>query len=374
MVNSDENKSKNNQSVLYISAHAPTKLYPQAGQKIAWYNLEQYSDNYGESNLDVVVIANKAEIDAAQDLLTEHGNRLYTYPLSKLSKLKSCLTNYNLPLKFATRSHDKVTKKIQSLLYDNNYHIIHFEYSHAGVYLDLLLQSRLPVPVDNSSTSNKIIISIHDVISQSFLRKAENNLLLGIEVARIFAYEKKIYHLADELWVLSKKDQEILTSLFSISPEKIIVRPPKLSDFIYKVNRKPEKIEANSILFWGAMDRPENEQAVIEFVNQCFHKLIPRNPEYKLYIVGSKPSPKILSLSSKNITVTGFVEDPTPYFEKAAIGIVPLLKGAGLKLKTLEMLQVGLPVISTTVGAEGVAENDNLFVDDNIDRWDEYWS
>lgn len=344
---------------LFISAHAPTNEYPQAGQKIAFRYLEEYA-SYGI--VDVVVIANQAEVIAAKDLREKFSDRLYTHPLSQLNKLRACLTYFQIPFKFSSRRQTAVINKLQELLKQNTYDIIHFEYSHAAVYLDFIKQQI-------NSKQTKTVISIHDVVSQSFLIKAESNILLGIEVAIIFNYEKTLYSTANELWVLSQKDRDILTSLFSIPQERIIVKPPQLSNFIYQVKRHPEKIEKKSLLFWAAMNRPENEQAILTFVNY-FYNLQQKDPEFKLYIVGYSPTKKVLALKSDNIIVTGFVEDPTAFFEKAEIGIVPLLKGAGIKLKTLEMLEAGLPVISTTVGAEGVDFTGNkLVVNDNFDEW-----
>lgn len=346
--------------VLFISAHAPTNQYPQAGQKIALRYLEEYSNCYV---IDVVVIANKAEVIAAKDLVEKFDKQLYTYQLTKLDKVRSCLTHLDIPFKFSSRYQTTVVKRLQELLRENTYDIIHFEYSHAAVYLDFIKDQI-------NSKVTKIVISIHDVVCQSFLRKAESNLILGIEVARLFHYEKTLYSTANELWVLSKKDRDILTSLFTITEENIIVKPPKLSSFIYQIKRRLENIEPKSLLFWGAMNRPENEQAILAFVERCFYKLLLKDADFKLYIVGSSPSKKVLALKSKNIVVTGFVEDPTPFFEKAEIGIVPLLTGAGIKLKTLEMLEAGLSVISTTVGAEGVDFPANkLSVNDNFDDW-----
>ncbi|MBW4480082.1 MAG: glycosyltransferase family 4 protein [Tolypothrix brevis GSE-NOS-MK-07-07A] len=346
--------------ILFISAHAPTNEYPQAGQKIAFRNLEEYAKH---GILDIVVIANQAEIIAAKDLREKFSDRIYTHPLFKLNKISACLTYFHIPFKFSTRRQIAVIKKLQELLKQNTYDIIHFEYSHAAVYLNFIKQQI-------NSKHTKTVISIHDVVFQSYLRKAESNFILGIEVARIFHYEKNLYSTATQLWVLSQKDRDILTSLFSIPQEKILVKPPQLSKFIYQVKRHPEKIEKKSLLFWGAMNRPENEQAILTFVENCFSKLRQKDPEFKLYIVGSSPTNRVLTLKSDNIIVTGFVEDPTAFFEKAEIGIVPLLKGAGIKLKTLEMLEAGLPVISTTVGAEGVGFTGNkLLVNDNFDEW-----
>ncbi len=348
-----------NGNVLFISAHAPTNLYPQAGQKIALNNLDKYhADN---TAVDIIAIANKAEINAATDLRGKYKNNLFTYPLAVTDKFISCLTNLSIPFKFSTRYQATVAQKLQELLEKNTYDIIHFEYSHAAVYLDLI--NRI------NCNHTHIVISIHDIVFQSFLRKSENNPILGVEVARLFKFEKKLYSNVNELWVLSKKDRDLLTSLFTIPEKKIIIKPPKLSEFISQVERNIDKIQKKSLLFWAAMNRWENEQAAMIFIQKCFTKLLQIDSEYKLYIVGSNPSAKISKLRDNNIIVTGFVEDPTPFFEKAEIGIVPLIQGAGIKLKTLEMLAAGMPVISTNIGAEGVESSSNIFVSDNFDEW-----
>lgn len=356
---------------LFICAHAPTRLYPQAGQKIALDHLEEYAAIATE--VDVVVIANQTEISAASDLFARFSKNLCTYPLSKLTKINNCLRHIFIPFKFSTRLQSQVVEKLQELMSQHQYDIIHFEYSHAAVYLELLQQLITSQEINNQKINNqktKIIISIHDIISHSFLRKSANNIFLGIEVARLFRYEKSLYSGANQLWVLSQKDCDILTSLFTISSNKIIIKPPKLSKFIDKVNRVAEKVEPKTLLFWAAMNRPENEQGILIFIEKCFRKILTKHRNFKLYIVGYKPSEKILGLANENIIVTGFVEDPTPFFEKAEIGIVPLLEGAGIKLKTLEMLRVGLPVIATGIGAEGIdRKNQKLLISDNFDEW-----
>lgn len=354
-------------NILFIAAHAPTNLYPQAGQKIALSNLNKYYHQHKNNvNIDIIVIANKTEIDAAEDLFEKYNNNLFTYPLEKSDKIKNCFTNLSIPFKFSTRYQASVAQKIQKLTKKNTYDIVHFEYSHAAVYLDLINDL---IKNNINFKNTQIIISIHDIVSQSFLRKSEKNLMLGIEVARLFKFEKKIYSNVNELWVLSKKDQNILTSLFAIPESKIIVKPPPLSKFVYQIKRNLETIENKSLLFWAAMNRPENEQAAINFIQKCFTDLQTIDPEYKLYIVGSNPSIKIKQFENENIVITGFIEDPSSFFEKAQIGIVPLLQGAGIKIKTLEMLQAGLPVISTSIGAEGIENSANIFVNDNFGDW-----
>lgn len=347
--------------ILFISAHAPTMQYPQAGQRIAFTNLSEYA-NLSET-IDTFVIANKTELDAAKDLSLKFGGNLYAYPLNNFKKIASCLFYHQIPFKFASRYTLKIEQKILELITIKNYDIIHFECSHAAVYI-------AAVNKHISSTQTKTVISLNDVWTQVFLRQSGRSLLSSNEVVRTFRYEKTIYSLAQELWVSSTKDRDLLTSLFSIPNEKITIKPPLVNSFVYRVQRSPDKIEVKSLLFWAAMGRPENERAILTFINLCFRKLIEQNRDFKLYIVGSNPSKKVIALACQQIIVTGFVEDPTEFFEKAEIGIVPLLEGGGVKLKTLEMLEAGLPVIATSIGAEGItSQNKKLIVSDRLEDW-----
>jgi glycosyltransferase involved in cell wall biosynthesis len=346
---------------LFISALTPTMQYPQAGQRIAFINLLEYAAL--SEIVDVFVIANKTELDAAKDLFLEFDGSLYAYPLNSFKKIESCLFHHQMPFKFASRYIKKVEEKIQELLIINNYDIIHFECSHAAVYIAGVEKYINP-------TRTKTVISLNDVWTQVFLRQSARSWLSSIEAVRTFQYERTIYSLARELWVSSAKDRDLLTSLFSIPDKKITIKPHPANSFVYQVQRCPEKIEKKSLLFWAAMGRPENERAILIFIEKCFKKLIEQDRAFKLYIVGSSPSKRVLALASKQIIVTGFVEDPTEFFEKAEIGIVPLLEGGGIKLKTVEMLEAGLPVIATTIGAEGIIpRNKKLIVSDNFEDW-----
>lgn len=353
---------KTNPRILFISAHAPTEQYPQAGQKIALANLQTYQAQ--SVKIDVVIVANKQEISVATDLKNLCPDNLYTYPLSKYKKIYRCIIGCQLPFKFTNRYHPPVAEYIYKLLSEKDYDIVHFEYSHAAVYLHLILNHPRYRP------QTQLIISIHDIVTQSALRQSIKLPILGIETARIFKYEKLIYSQTSQIWVLSKKDRDILTSLFSISADKITVKPPKLSFFIDTIQRNINTIKPKTLMFWGAMNRPENEQAVLFFIDNCFQKILKKDQEYKLYIVGSQPSERLRSRANPNIIVTGFVADPSAYFAMVEWGIVPLITGAGIKLKTLEMLAAGIPVISTSVGAEGIDTSvKNLTINDHIPEW-----
>jgi glycosyltransferase involved in cell wall biosynthesis len=87
----------------------------------------------------------------------------------------------------------------------------------------------------------------------------------------------------------------------------------------------------------------------------------------ELWIVGRDPRPEVLELNGNGVHVTGRVEDVVPYYRQSAVCVVPLRAGGGTRLKILEAMALGRPVVSTTIGCEGldVVDGEHLLIADN---------
>lgn len=331
--------------LLFITAHSPSPKAVLAGHKIAFERLEYFAQKH---SVDLIIIANGDEIDRSVFVDMKNVNIVMIKPLNKWLKLKNIFFSGKVfPLKCSTRFDTEVLHFIQEN--KDNYHQVHFEFTHAATYCQ-------HVDFLNSILS----MTVHDVLLQQKLRSC-SFVLDPIDLPATFNYEQNVFKQMSTIYTLCEKDKDLVSSMYSIHKSKIDIIQPRLSSFTKTAasRRNKSTIEQKSILFWGAMNRPENQDAVIAFVEK--YNLFLIHHQIKLYIVGNKPSSKIQSLSSVNIEVTGFIEDPTPYFLKSTIGIVPLLYGAGIKIKTLEMLACGLPVLSTEIGAEGICD-ENLYV------------
>ena len=108
------------------------------------------------------------------------------------------------------------------------------------------------------------------------------------------------------------------------------------------------------LLFVGNMDYRPNIEAVKWFTEQVMPWLDQSIPNYMFWIVGVNPREEVLALKSAKVQVTGRVPDVRPYYENANVVIVPLFAGGGTRLKILEAMSLGRPVVSTTIGAEGL--------------------
>jgi len=125
-------------------------------------------------------------------------------------------------------------------------------------------------------------------------------------------------------------------------------------------------LERSGLLFVGST-HPPNVDALAYFLEYVFPLITAKQPDIKLYIVGQVPKNKLKYYDNSNVIFTGFVEDLRPYFEQARVYIAPLRYGAGIKGKILEALSFGLPVVTTSIGAEGIGltHTRDVFIEDN---------
>jgi glycosyltransferase involved in cell wall biosynthesis len=126
-----------------------------------------------------------------------------------------------------------------------------------------------------------------------------------------------------------------------------------------------------TLIFVGSMSYHANIDAAVWFVREVWPSIRQRFPDLKLTLVGSNPAPAVLALKSDAIEVTGTVPSVAPYYKDALVAIVPLHTGGGTRLKILEAMAASVPVISTTLGAEGLAVSpgENILIADTLADW-----
>lgn len=130
-----------------------------------------------------------------------------------------------------------------------------------------------------------------------------------------------------------------------------------------------------TLLFCGSMDMHPNQEAMDHFIRKVWPRVVAQLPNVDLYIVGRNPPEWLVKMekADSRIRVTGFVEDVRPYFRKATLFICPVVSGGGTRLKILDSLAMGVPVVATPFAAYGLsvehgkhllfAETDEKFAD-----------
>ncbi len=211
----------------------------------------------------------------------------------------------------------------------------------AAKYIDILKGVR-PKPY--------LVYLTHELTSLSELRRYEiEHDQKALERARI-SKQKEVYVAANcdcTVAVSPVEKQKLLNAIPNLNVEIV--------SSIYDVvpPQKPFS-ERRDIMFLGGFNHPPNVDSVLYLVQDIFPLIAATLPDVCLYIVGSNPPREVLSLASSNIKVTGLVPELTPYFESSRVFIAPLRYGAGVKGKIVQSMAHGLPVVTTSIGAEGM--------------------
>ena len=125
--------------------------------------------------------------------------------------------------------------------------------------------------------------------------------------------------------------------------------------------RRTGQLESRrTILFVGSMDYHANIDAVTWFSRAAWPEIARNHPDIHFMIVGRDPAPEVRALTSDRIHVTGTVDDVRPFYASAVAAVVPLRSGSGTRLKILEAMAAGVPVVSTRMGAEGIEAEDDV--------------
>ncbi len=182
--------------------------------------------------------------------------------------------------------------------------------------------------------------------------------LKRFEAVRLRTYEKKTFSKMDSLLVCSRREAELAGGWGYAKRLQVIPNGVDCDFFV----PPPKNYTDNPpvLVFTGAMGYGPNADAALHFIRDTMPLLRPRVPGVRFLVVGKNPTAELLISAKDNsdVTVTGMVEDVREYVYGARIFVVPIRMGAGTRLKVLEAFALGIPAVSTPVGAEGIAYED----------------
>jgi polysaccharide biosynthesis protein PslH len=112
--------------------------------------------------------------------------------------------------------------------------------------------------------------------------------------------------------------------------------------------------DGTRMLFVGAFRHPPNVEGIRFFCRKILPRVLRSHPGAHLDVVGPEPPPSVRSLQGPAVSVHGYVEDLAPWYARRPVFVVPVLRGGGIRIKNLEALGNGLPVVTTPEGAEGI--------------------
>jgi glycosyltransferase involved in cell wall biosynthesis len=229
-----------------------------------------------------------------------------------------------------------------------------------------------------SQAKTKLILDQHNVDEmyyRSFLTSDTYvfwKLYAVWELLKAKRSQKQWYPQFDAILCVAPEDIGI-TSKYMDTRTNIWLAPNGVEiDYFRAVKRQDLTMQTNTIVFGASFDVSMNQDAACWFALNVFPIVEKQVPGVQFLIVGRNPSVTIQRLAERqSIKVIGTVPDIREYYRQASVFVVPVRIGGGTKLKTLEAMSMGLPIVSTTVGAQGleVESGHHLYITDNPDTF-----
>jgi polysaccharide biosynthesis protein PslH len=257
-----------------------------------------------------------------------------------------------------------------------------------AVHTDQLWMAQYALRAKRVAPNAMLVLDEHNACFQIWQRLAEGehnpvkHLFLEREWRKLRAYEAEASSCFDHIVTVTEEDRLILQSLVASQRRQTIPLQPNHSTA--NLITIPICIDTQSIvpvqpitgaldvLHLGTMFWMPNIEGVLWFARDVWPKVIAQIPQATFTIAGKNPPSEIRELSKNgtgrsSIQVTGYIPDPQPYLERAGVFIVPLLSGGGMRVKIIDAWRWGVPIVSTSIGAEGIrcVPGENILIEDD---------
>lgn len=233
---------------------------------------------------------------------------------------------------FSVRFNIKRLHFIKKTVKKNNYDLVIFDFSQTFLFSNFI--SGVPV-----------LLNCHDVIAQRYSRIYSGIFEPIVKLSEKFVLNNK----NAQIFCLSEKDRVLLSDFYNL-------QAISTSIFLDKsvINSYPRQA-GQYFVFFANWNRPDNSEGLKWFLNNVYPGLA---EHLKFKIIGSGLDPSVVSriVSCPGIEYMGFISNPYPVISDAMALISPLFTGAGIKVKVLESLACGTPVIGTKISMEGVSD------------------
>jgi len=204
-----------------------------------------------------------------------------------------------------------------------------------------------------------------DTVDVHYLRLKQKYDLTGTDADQsVYRATRKrelcVYCKADAVITVTKDDA---TALLEEAPDITCVVVPNIHDICPGTTAR----DKNTLIFVGGFSHEPNVDAVLYFCRDILPLVRADKPDVHLTVIGSNPPDEILDLENEAVTVTGYVPETTPYLHRSSVSVAPLRYGAGMKGKIGEAMAHGVPVVTTSVGAQGMGLDDrkNIMIADS---------
>jgi polysaccharide biosynthesis protein PslH len=350
--------------ILFITDRIP--FPPVSGNLLRTYHLCKRLAQQHE--LWLVAPLNQGEDRAGVHHMRQLCHTVVTAPRRKMGALHHVpgLIKYALqgnPLEYKFEHCEELFQLVRQHTAAVDFDVVHIEPSYMGLYQEAIA----------SSTRTRRSLTFHNIESHLFRelalveRPAKRRLRAQLHSLMLRRWEARYTERFDQLITVSESDRHLL---LKANPRlKVTVMPNGVDTC--ELQPLPMAGVTPSLIFVGSMSYSACVDAMLFFRQEILPRIRREIENVELWIVGRDPAPEIEALQGDGVYVTGAVEDVQPYYRQSTVCVVPLRAGGGTRLKILEAMALGRPVVSTSKGCEGldVVDGEHLAIADDPEEF-----
>jgi glycosyltransferase involved in cell wall biosynthesis len=250
---------------------------------------------------------------------------------------------------------------LKRLVKDESFDVVHADQTSMVQYA-LYARSRIPDPESRQKT--RLVLDAHNALYRipermsAHERNPLKRLAFRREARALARYEAQAYQRFDHVVYVADEDRQVLQERMLVEDSRFTTIPicvdPEEKPLIERAQH-PRAVTHLGTMFW-----PPNVEGALWFAQEVFPEVLAQLPEARFVIIGKDPPQEVrdLSVQAHNVQVTGYVPGPAPYLAETAVFVVPLRAAGGMRVKILDAWCWGMPIVSTSIGAEGIAVRD----------------
>ncbi len=330
---------------------SPLFLFPNdAGGKIRTTNiLRQLKGGFFE--IVLVCPATPEQLERWQPELQGVCDELVTWlPRKTLPRWRRAFDLFDeLPVNVVSDRTREGREAVERVLSEGRVDLLLIDFVHAAV----LMPERVSAPC---------ICFTHNVEAEIFGRHAqtaESPLMRRVWAAqhrKMLDFEARALNRFDTVIAVSERDAAHFGKAYGVARARAIPTGVDPHYYHWQQPTEPGEQTAPTVVFTGSMDSAANIDGVSFFLKSVWPLITQARPHARFLIVGRSPAASLVQMAARqrNVELTGAVDDVRPYVHGAHAFVIPLQVGGGTRIKAFEGMAMGCPVVSTTVGIEGL--------------------
>ncbi len=329
--------------ILQITNRIPYPL--NDGGNIATWYVAKYLRSYGHT-VDLAFLNTNKHFENPNSI-TQGYNHSFSVNINTDIRLKDMLGNLfsSIPYNIARFESKEFEVLLIKILKENTYDVIQIEGAYMALYISVLRRH----------STAKIVLRSHNIEHKIWQRLASNTanpvkkLATQYLASQIKKYEDKTLHLMDAIVAITPDDEAYYRDKNYRGIVRTIQAGFEDEPLIENAAQK------NTVCFIGSMHWLPNNEGVEWFLNQIWPLVLKELPRAEFHIAGKGMDGRFDTWKRPSVFLHGLVPNAATFIQNHSVFVVPLRSGGGMRLKVVEAMGMRMPIVSTTIGAEGIS-------------------